>query len=615
MFDSFGDGWGGTQYVIISENGTLSAIGALLAGASQTDELCLEDGCYTMSVGGGAFDSEVSWTLNGADGGSISGLAPQTVSFWINTLPADCTPATPLVVTGGVYTAEELITDVFLGDCLEASNILYTGAANAIGTFSNGGPIGIEEGIILTTGDINNAPGPNLSTATTAGNGTAGDLLLDGLAGSITYDAAVFTFDFVANTDQVTFTYVFASEEYPEWVCSTFNDAFGFFVTGPGYAANTNIAAVPGTGDIVSINNVNDVGACPPTYPQYYQNNLMGSVIEFDGYTVPMEAVINTVPCETYQIKIAVADAGDAAYDSAVLLMAESFTAGVNVSVAATSAAGNQSEPANCDPGGSFIFANEGLEFTEEVTINFLISGSAVEGVDFEPISGSVTFQPGDTFTTLDIEGILAGLTTTPESIILTLTDYCTCLAPPSITLYICLPLMLGVDWLDFVAASDGLAGVRCLWSTAEEENNELFTVQRSSNAIHWIDIGNLPGAGNSFSAKQYEFLDRLPLEGVSYYRIRQTDWNGSSSFSEVRAVTHEIEELSIYPNPGAGKFRILGYEGGQIEVLDSRGRVVESELTETGQLMLMHARPGVYTANYLRPGNDTPLFVRFIVR
>lgn len=451
MFDSFGDGWDGAVYVIADENGVPLYSGTMLTGAYDADTFCLPDGCYNLSVGGGFWDSEITWTLSGVDNGPLSGAAPYADVFGINGGP-DCQPALPIDVDATTYSAEQLITDVFLGDCLEASNITFTGATGAIGSFTNGASIGIEEGIILTSGSAVAAEGPNNSGSSTLDNTGGSSILLENMTGETTYDAAIFTFDFVASTTSVAFTYVFASEEYPEFVC-LFNDAFGFFVSGPGYAADTNIALVPGTSDFVSIDNVNNNGAgCPPYYPAYYVDNAGGTTCQYDGYTVPLAAVINTVPCETYQITIAVADIGDPLYDSAVFLKAQSFDAGVDIGLAAVGGSGTQSTAATCEELGQFVFANQGEPFTEETTINFTITGTAVEGVDFDPIPTSITFQPGDTFATIDVAGIIASLTDVPETITVTLTESCTCSAPPSIDLFLCLQVMLPVEWLDFQA-------------------------------------------------------------------------------------------------------------------------------------------------------------------
>ncbi len=700
MIDSFGDGWNGSTYTIINTatNATV-ATGTMITGSTATDAVCLPDGCYSMVVSAGTYPGEVSWNISGVDGGVVSGFAPATIPFSINTdcsgggtgdcetytfqaggglfpeeiswtisgpngivgtgfatagvdfcLPAGCYTLelfdsfgdgwdgaqwflifngtivnSGTLVTGsylsttisiggadcggpiggevlqvatGVLTPQQLITDVFLGDCLSASNIVFTGSTGAIGTFSNGGSIGIESGIILTTGSVFDAPGPNGSGSTSVITASGGNALLDMISGNITYDASVFTFDFVAQTDQVSFNYVFASEEYPEFVCSSFNDAFGFFVSGPGYAPNTNIAIVPGTFDPVTINNVNNNGAaCPPFYPAYFVDNFGGSFLEYDGYTVPLTATITTVPCQTYQIVIAVADVGDQSYDSAVFLEAQSFTAGVDVQIgAAATVSGGQSSSVNCEETGYFLFVNDGEPFTEPMTLTFTVSGTALTN----PIPTSITFQPGEQSVILDVEAVIGALGVDPTSVVITLDpdQGCSC-DDNSITaeLFFCAQLMLPVEWLTFEALlSADEREVRCTWETLSERDNDYFVLERSADGTSWIDLGTVAGNGTSNDLNSYTFLDRSPLQGTSYYRVRQVDYHGAIDHSPIRSIERkENDQLGAYPNPGNGVFVLSGYTNGDLAVYNLSGRRVPFSLNFRGELTLHEAAAGWY--------------------
>lgn len=93
---------------------------------------------------------------------------------------------------------------------------------------------------------------------------------------------------------------------------------------------------------------------------------------------------------------------------------------------------------------------------------------------------------------------------------------------------------------------------VEILWTTASEINNEYFTLQRSDDGRHFIDLTTVLGAGNSSIANDYLWIDDEPLNGTAYYRIKQTDFDGRSSFSEMFSVfcQTEIGNLSISPNP-----------------------------------------------------------------
>lgn len=209
---------------------------------------------------------------------------------------------------------------------------IYTGAALASGSFtggtSSGVGLGINSGLILTSGLAADAVGPNNSDGTSTGNGTLGDADLNGLIPQATRDAASLEFSFTTTTGELSFNYVFASEEYNEFVNSSFNDVFAFFLNGE------NIALIPGTDIPVSINNVN--GGNPlgvnASYSQFYNNNDPSNGtpafnIEYDGFTdVFTASATGLTPNQEYTIKLAIADAGDSALDSAVFLEGGSFT-------------------------------------------------------------------------------------------------------------------------------------------------------------------------------------------------------------------------------------------------------------------------------------------------
>ncbi|NVK63359.1 MAG: HYR domain-containing protein, partial [Flavobacteriales bacterium] len=229
--------------------------------------------------------------------------------------------AQSITVSGGLTASQ--MAQLLVGSNVTVTNATYTGAATASGSFNQASStFPLTDGIILTSGSINNALGPNNSTGSSTNNGTPGDADLNALVpGYNTFDAAVLEFDITSNCNTVTFDYIFASEEYLEYGCSNFNDAFGFLITGPGYAPNTNIALVPGTTTPVSINNViNSPGTNCVSNPAYYVDNAAGVATQYDGYTVVMTATASIQPCQTYHVKIVVGDAGDSVLDSAIFL-------------------------------------------------------------------------------------------------------------------------------------------------------------------------------------------------------------------------------------------------------------------------------------------------------
>jgi hypothetical protein len=223
------------------------------------------------------------------------------------------------------------LLDLNSGITVNPNSINYVGGNNASGTFSDGSVIGFDpddSGIILTTGNADNAEGPNSADNTTTGNGLPGDFDLDTLipGSPVTQDATILEFDFETTTGDLFFDYIFASEEYNEFTNSQFNDVFGFFLDGQ------NIALIPGTNTPVAINTVN--GGNPfgtnASNPDLYNNNDPNDPgpssfnIEYDGFTDVFTAQAMGLSPGTHTIKLAIADTGDANLDSAVLI--DNFT-------------------------------------------------------------------------------------------------------------------------------------------------------------------------------------------------------------------------------------------------------------------------------------------------
>lgn len=225
------------------------------------------------------------------------------------------------------------LANSLLGDGVTINSVTYVGANRAAGLFTGGtGIIGIDQGVILSSGDIKNVVGPNVQDGITANNGLPGDADLNSLIpGYLTHDASVLTIKFIPTGSVLTFKYVFASDEYNEYSNSNFNDVFGFFLNG--YGAAYNVAYLPGTNIVVSINNVN--GGNPygtnPQHPEYYINNDLsdgGATLntEMDGMTKVLTITANVNPGVENTTKLAIADSGDYILDSNVFLEGGSFS-------------------------------------------------------------------------------------------------------------------------------------------------------------------------------------------------------------------------------------------------------------------------------------------------
>lgn len=229
-----------------------------------------------------------------------------------------------LAVTIG-HTAEELINKI-LGDGIVAQNVTTIGNINtsAAGIFTGGKTIiGFEEGIILSTGNAKDVVGPNKYSGVSTGYGLDGDTDLTLLAGLDTYDAAIIEFDFIPENDNISFQYVFSSDEYNEYANSGYNDSFAFILNGE------NIAVLPNTTIPVSINNVNGGNSLNNTSPQnqeFYRNNNPSTInTEMDGLTVVMSVSAQVNKGEVNHIKLAIADGGDCGLDSNVFIKANSI--------------------------------------------------------------------------------------------------------------------------------------------------------------------------------------------------------------------------------------------------------------------------------------------------
>ena len=245
------------------------------------------------------------------------------------------------------YTPTQLVQNLLISRCIRATNVTFNGAfpvadptQRQLGYFDQAGslfPMG--EGLVLSSGYVTSSVGPNNATGATNSLGLPGDPDLTLLAGAPSYDAAVLEFDFVPSGNMLEFEYIFSSEEYLEFCCSPFNDAFGFFLSGPGITgpysnSSINLALLPSTAIPVTINNVHSDVAfnlygtpCPAQNASYYIDNPPGTLTtEFDGMTVVLKATYSVVSCASYHIKLAVGDVADDLLNSAVFLQARSFS-------------------------------------------------------------------------------------------------------------------------------------------------------------------------------------------------------------------------------------------------------------------------------------------------
>lgn len=223
------------------------------------------------------------------------------------------------------------MTKLLDGPGLSVNNLSITrGASQQYGVFSGGTDVwGVGTGVFLNTGNLGSIQAPNNGAAFSHNTKVQYiDPDLGKISPNAKYDPAILEFDITPLGDRVNFVFAFGSEEYPEYVCSSFNDAFGLFVSGPGLSGTQNAAFLPDTGDAIAVNNVNggkpganaNGAACNLNNIAYFVDNGNGggsSTTQLDGYTRPITASLGGLtPGQRYRVKLALADAGDPAYDS-----------------------------------------------------------------------------------------------------------------------------------------------------------------------------------------------------------------------------------------------------------------------------------------------------------
>lgn len=247
-------------------------------------------------------------------------------------------------------TATYLVEEILLGSGVLIGNVKFTGEKHAIGVYEDStNQLGIKQGIILTSGNAYYILGPNKTPRSGWASNAPGDEDLNNIARGKTYDASILEFDFVTMSENLSFEFVFASEEYLEYVGSKFNDVFAFFITTPD-GEQYNIATLPDGETPITVNTVNN-----ELNSQFYIDNAYTNVTDpfiwdvrnrkvitnenyqkeeqppkyftqFDGFTTVLQATTTVIPNEVYHIKIAISDVGDGILDSGVFLKAGTFS-------------------------------------------------------------------------------------------------------------------------------------------------------------------------------------------------------------------------------------------------------------------------------------------------
>jgi hypothetical protein len=175
----------------------------------------------------------------------------------------------------------------------------------------------------------------------------------------------------------------------------------------------------------------------------------------------------------------------------------------------------------------------------------------------------------------------------------------------------------LPIDLLSFSAEPTGTV-VKLDWTTVSELNNDNFTIQRSSGETDFADIGKVKGAGSSSGSRQYNFIDLNALPGRSYYRLKQTDFDGTFKYSDVKKVDIDetaFAEITIFPNPTTTNTFSLDFHNSlqtptSVTVYDLLGKVVFTDLISSGvrtyTIHLADSPSGVYVVKTLNTQSNS---------
>ncbi|MCK7591571.1 T9SS type B sorting domain-containing protein [Subsaxibacter sp. CAU 1640] len=258
-------------------------------------------------------------------------------------------------VDSQTYTPQQLVEDILINStCINnviVTNIVggnFGGNDTSYGYFeANGSNFPFQSGIVLSTGKIANAEGPNTSLSDDDAPGWIGDTDLENVLNEPnTLNATILEFDFTSQASQISFRYLFASEEYQENDDNTcqYSDLFGFLIRPVTETQYTNIALVPDTQTPVKVTTVHSgiQGGCPPINEFYFEGwNGPSAPINFNGQTKVLTATANVTPNTTYHVKLVIADEQNYRYDSAVFLEAGSFQISTDLGPNLLSSTGN----------------------------------------------------------------------------------------------------------------------------------------------------------------------------------------------------------------------------------------------------------------------------------
>lgn len=240
------------------------------------------------------------------------------------------------------------------------------------------------------------------------------------------------------------------------------------------------------------------------------------------------------------------------------------------------------------------------------------------------------TLNPDDLRLLVDVDGDFSnaavhdassGLTFTYSGGVITVSGISTSLIPTNGNRYITIGSVnsatpLPIELVAFEAACQG-GQVDLTWSTASERNNAFFTVEAGADGAEFRPVGHIPAVGNSMSMQYYAWTDRTPLAGTSFYRLKQTDFDGSHTYSATVPVhCTGLSDLLVYPNPATGSFFFrlpdgLGNNPLLVEMLNAVGQATWRRSYDTSgdagslvEVPLANIPEGVYFLTFTTGGS-----------
>jgi gliding motility-associated-like protein len=226
------------------------------------------------------------------------------------------------------------LAHAIVGNGINVSNATLDCGNNSTANFTyTGTSLGVPNGVLLTSGHASDVANPGIYFSNVQNGNNLNDHDVIAISSQARYDACLLEFDFIPVCDTLHITYVFGSEEYPQYI-NQYNDVFAMFLSGPnpagGNYSSHNIATLPNGTTPVSIFTVN--GGWPigsgASNSSFYVDNYTNpnNDIAYDGYTVPITSRVAVTPCVSYHLKIAIVDAGNGKYDSGVFIQGNTFT-------------------------------------------------------------------------------------------------------------------------------------------------------------------------------------------------------------------------------------------------------------------------------------------------